>query len=164
MSVSERTLRFESLDERHINRLLTIEDEAYPDPWTPGMFRQEMINRTSHFYVAYAESELVGYAGFWLLADEIHITKVTVVSLFRRRGYGREILKHLFAMGQQLGAQSVRLEVRESNKAARALYGSLGFQSVGIRRGYYARARESAVVMVKSLDEGNSQGGPDSAL
>ena len=153
MSVSERTVRFEPLDERHIARLLTIEEEAYPDPWTPGMFRQEMLNRTSHFYVAYVEEELVGYAGFWLLADEIHITKITVVSDCRRRGYGREILEHLCTTGVALGAYSVRLEVRESNEAARALYTSLGFQNVGIRRGYYARARESAVVMARALCE-----------
>jgi ribosomal-protein-alanine N-acetyltransferase len=152
MSISERTLRFEALHEHHIDQLLAIEEEAYPDPWTPGMFRQEMINRTSHFFVAYAEEELVGYAGFWLLADEIHITKITVLSKYRRRGHGREILQHLCAAGLGMGAQSVRLEVRESNEAAQALYNALGFQNVGIRRDYYARSRESAVVMARALD------------
>ncbi len=152
MSVSESTLHFEPLTEQHIPQLLMAEEEAYPDPWTAGMFLQEIRNRTSHFYVAFAEGELVGYGGFWLLVDEIHITKVTVLARFRRQGFGREVMAHLFWLGRRLGAQSVRLEVRESNAAARRLYESLGFEHIGLRQGYYARARESAVVMVRELD------------
>lgn len=154
MSVFEQTLRYEPLCEEHVSRLLAIEHEAYPDPWTPGMFRQEMINRTSHFFVAFTGGELVGYAGFWLLVDEIHITKVTVAAPFRGQGYGRELMEHLFAHGRRLNATSVRLEVRESNEPARRLYDSLGFEHVGLRAGYYARTGEAAVVMVRAITPG----------
>ncbi len=45
------------------------------------------------------------------------------------------------------------LEVRDSNQSARALYDSVGFNEIGVRRGYYpaASGREDAVVMAKHL-------------
>jgi ribosomal-protein-alanine N-acetyltransferase len=121
------------------------------------MFRQEMTNRTSHFFVAFSGTELAGYAGFWLLVDEIHITKVTVAAPFRGQGFGRELMEHLFAHGRRLNATNVRLEVRESNLPARALYDSLGFESVGTRAGYYARTGEAAIVMVRPLEPDGGQ-------
>ena len=49
------------------------------------------------------------------------------------------------------GAREVFLEVRESNRAARALYRDLDFQEVGVRVRYYEKPAEDAVVMRRSL-------------
>lgn len=152
MSVSRETaLCFERLRMDHIAALLEIEAEAYPDPWTFGMFQQEITNHTSRFYVAFAENLLVGYAGFWLVADEVHITKVTVGAACRGQGYGRELVQYLLDTGAELGGTVARLEVRESNATARRLYEQLGFQVVGVRKGYYARCQEAALVMMKDI-------------
>ncbi|HNR32266.1 MAG TPA: ribosomal protein S18-alanine N-acetyltransferase [Candidatus Hydrogenedentes bacterium] len=152
MSVSRETaLRFERLRIEHIGPLLDIDAEAYPDPWTFGMFQQEITNRSSHFFVAFAEDSVAGYGGFWLVADEAHITKVTVVAPLRGLGYGREIMAHLLEMGATLGATVARLEVRESNSRARTLYERLGFEATGVRHGYYARCPEAALVMTRNL-------------
>lgn len=145
------SLRLEPLALHHVPQLLAIEQEAYPDPWTQGMFQQEITNRISHFFVAYIHESLAAYAGFWLVADEIHITKFTVAEPFRGRGYGRLLMEHLIEMGLQLGGTTVRLEVRESNTPARSLYENMGFQVTGIRKDYYSRSREAAVVMVKEI-------------
>lgn len=145
------SLRLEPLELHHIPQLLAIEHEAYPDPWTQGMFQQEITNRISHFFVAYVENVLAAYAGFWLVAGEIHITKFTVAEPFRGRGYGRLLMEYLVDMGLNRGGTIVRLEVRESNTPARRLYESLGFQVSGIRKDYYSRSREAAVVMVKEI-------------
>ena len=147
----EPPLRYERLGHHHIEALLEIEIEAYPDPWTRGMFRQELVNPASRFFVAYEGERLVGYGGFWFVVDEAHITKLTVIPACRRRGLGEVLLRFLLSESTQVGATTARLEVRESNEPARHLYDRLGFTEVGIRKGYYRRTGEAAVVMVKTL-------------
>lgn len=152
MSLSEDTLlEFVTLRAEHIPILLDIEREAYPDPWTEGMFRQEINSHASFFYLAFHRDTLIGYGGFWLVVDEAHITKVTITAPFRAMGHGKMLVRFLLQKAAQLGAHTVRLEVRESNEPARRLYTLMGFEEIGIRRGYYAQTNETAVVMSQSL-------------
>lgn len=144
-------LRYVPLAKDHVPLLLPVEHEAYPDPWTQGMFLQEIRNGASHFYLVFEGEALVAYGGFWLLIDEIHITKLTVAHTHRRRGLGAALMTFLERHGLSVGGRTVRLEVRESNGAARALYARGGFQEIGVRKKYYAATGENAIVMVKPL-------------
>jgi len=153
MSVSEEhAVAYVRICRDHLPALVAMEEASYPDPWNLGMFTQEITGQSSHFYVALRDGEMVGYAGFWLLLDEAHITKITVAGNERRRGHGQALLEFLMDRARALDAKTVRLEVRASNAAARGLYQRNGFQEVGVRKGYYARAGEDAVVMVKNLE------------
>lgn len=152
MSVSESTiLRFVPLQEEHLDEILDIEHEAYPEPWTVRMFRDEMRNARSHFYVAFRDDRIIGYAGFWLVLDEAHITTVAVRDVCRGLGYGRQLLNHLLAAAVDAGARRATLEVRVSNLRARNLYVSVGFRPVGLRKGYYPKNNEDAIVMLAEL-------------
>lgn len=152
MSISERAaVRFTRLEHGHLDALQAMELEAYPDPWTRGMFIQEIAKPAAYFCVAYVDDVIVGYAGFWLLIDEIHITKITVAEPWRGQGLGRVLLDHIMAVGHGRGGRTVRLEVREKNPVARSLYTTAGFEEIGIRKGYYTRTNEDAIVMVKHL-------------
>ncbi len=144
-------LEYARLSEEHLDAIMEIEKEAYPEPWTTGMFREEMRSKRSHFYVALVEGELVGYSGFWLVLDEAHITSLTVAKEERGAGYGREQLMHLFSQGEEKGVRAFTLEVRESNESARKLYESTGFHAVGLRKNYYATTGEDAIVMLKEV-------------
>lgn len=144
-------LEYVRLDESHLDAIMEIEMEAYPEPWTTGMFRDEMRSKRSYFYVSFHEGKLVGYSGFWLVLDEAHITSVTVAAEHRGAGYGREQLMHLLGVGEEKEVRSYTLEVRKSNAPARKLYESAGFHPVGLREGYYASNQEDAVVMQKDV-------------
>lgn len=153
MSISEdRAVGYVRLCRDHVDRILAIEQEAYRDPWTPGMFSQEISGSASHFYVVQREDTIIGYGGFWMLLDEAHITKITVATPFRGQGFGSDLLDFLIGRARVLGATAIRLEVRTTNLAAQQLYERAGFQEVGIRKGYYARSGEDALVMVKYLE------------
>jgi [ribosomal protein S18]-alanine N-acetyltransferase len=157
MSVTPASqLRYESLTEPMLGRMMIIEHEAYPEPWTVGMFRDEIRSERSHFYVAFLGDVLVGYSGFWLILDEAHITSVTVAKEYRGRGFGRQQLEHLIDVGEEFGVGTYTLEVRESNLPARRLYESMDFRAVGVRKGYYAKTQEDAIIM--SLDAGRLHG------
>jgi ribosomal-protein-alanine N-acetyltransferase len=144
-------LAYRRLAREHIPLVLPIEHEAYPDPWTQGMFLQEIRNGTSHFYLGFAGEALIAYGGFWIILDEVHITKLTVSASCRGQGHGAGLLAFLEQAGKAAGGHVVRLEVRESNEIARALYREAGYEEVGLRKRYYAASGEDAVVMVKAL-------------
>ncbi len=155
MSVSESVaLRFEPIAVEHLRRILDIEVEAYPEPWTEGMFRDEIRNNFSRFFVALLDEVLVGYGGFWLVVDEAHITSVTVRDIYRGRGFGRRLVEHLLQEAEDAGARIATLEVRVSNLRARNLYLQYGFRPVGLRKNYYPKSNEDAIVMLKELNAG----------
>ena len=96
--------------------------------------------------------------GDWLLGslvampgvDEAHLLDITVAPAHQRQGWGRWMLQALIGWAREQGAACVWLEVRASNTPARALYTAMGWQAVGVRRGYYpdgAHRREDAIVM-----------------
>jgi ribosomal-protein-alanine N-acetyltransferase len=152
MSIAPDTrLQYEMLREEFLPAIMEIEREAYPEPWTIGMFREEMRSKRSYFYTGWLGNTLVGYSGFWLVLDEGHITSLTVQRDYRGFGYGREQLMHLLAVGHERDVRAFTLEVRESNERARQLYESVGFRPVGTRKGYYSTTREDAIVMLKEL-------------
>ena len=154
MSVSESTeLRFSQLAAAHVPDVLAIEKEAYPEPWSDGMFREEINHARSYFIVVTLAGELIGYGGYWPLLDEAHITSVTIKDAYRGMGYGRELLTHLLRKAVEDGASTATLEVRESNQRARGLYESLGFAVAGRRHRYYPKTDEDALIMTKRLEQ-----------
>ena len=150
-SVDPARLQFVRLQKEFLPDVLVLEHDAYPDPWTQGMFHQELRHGPSHFYLAFHEGVLVAYGGFWMILDEVHITKVTVAGPFRGQGLGRVFMTFLEERGLEASGKVIRLEVRESNVAARSLYRNMGYEEIGIRKNYYAVSAENAIVMVKHL-------------
>lgn len=151
-TTSASHLHYEQLTDKLIPMLQEIEHEAYPEPWTGGMFRDEIRNDNSHFFIAYLGDTLVGYSGFWLLLDVAHVTTVTVSQEHRGNGFGREQMDHLIKEAKNFEARSLTLEVRESNTTARTMYDRFGFKNIGVRRGYYAKSKEDAIVMELLVD------------
>ncbi len=145
------TLHFEPLAEAHLDEVMRIEVEAYPEPWTRGMFRDEIRSPLSHVDAAMGSAWLIGYCGFWLTFDEAHITTLTVRRESRGQGLGRVLLDHLISRAEAAGAASLTLEVRESNLPARHIYATSGFQATGRRRGYYPKTNEDALVMTRPV-------------
>lgn len=94
-----------------------------------------------------SQDYIVGYAGFWTMLDEAHLTTIAVRDAYRRRGIGELLLISVIDLATQLNARIVTLEVRVSNKAAQALYERYNFKSTGIRRRYYSDNGEDALLM-----------------
>ena len=90
---------------------------------------------------------IFGFAGFWIIAGEAHITNIAVREKHRRQGIGELLLISLIDLATELDAHIITLEVRASNTAAQSLYSKYGFTQVGVRRGYYTDNREDGVLM-----------------
>ena len=125
-----------------------IESASFPVPWPDYAFRQELqTNRLAHYLVVRAGRETIGYGGMWLMVDEAHVTTFAVLPEWRRRGIGGRLMLGLMNVARELDARVVTLEVRLSNRAARALYAQFGFRPVGVRPRYYSDNGEDALIM-----------------
>jgi len=130
----------------HLERVVAIEEEVYPSPWSKNAFVNEIMeNGFASYWVAIAEEQVVGYAGVWIIFDEAHLTTLAVCSQWQQRGVGSLLLEHLLAEVKNLGAMRITLEVRVSNNNAQKLYKKYGFLSSGLRPNYYND--EDALVM-----------------
>ena len=117
-------------------------------PWSRWMFKRELLYKdNSHCVVVRSGSVLIGYIGFWLIEDEVHIVTIAVRSDFRRRGIGGILIASALNLAVSLGAERATLEVRVSNIPAQNLYYRLGFEIAAIRRKFYSDTGEDAYVM-----------------
>jgi ribosomal-protein-alanine N-acetyltransferase len=82
-------------------------------------------------------------------AGEAHVLNVCVREDLRCRGIGRRMLEYMLDRAYGSGMLEAFLEVRPSNVVAVRLYQALGFEQVGMRRGYYQApgGREDAAVL-----------------
>jgi ribosomal-protein-alanine N-acetyltransferase len=96
---------------------------------------------------------LLGYAGYWILADEIHISTIAVDPALRRQGLGQLLLLNILFLGYDHQASLVTLEVRETNTSARKLYKKYRFMEVGLRKRYYRDTGGNAILMTVMLKD-----------
>ena len=94
-----------------------------------------------------SEQFILGFAGLWFMADEAHLANIAVREGYREKGVGEQLLISILELAIEQNARFITLEVRESNKAAQALYRKFGFTEVGTRREYYTDNKEDAILM-----------------
>jgi len=138
-----------------LDAIMAIEEASFTAPWPRDAMLDEIVKHDwSVVLVAQRGGEIVGFAVYWVVADERHLQNVATVWEWRRSGVGDALVRHVVDEAKRSGAQFVILEVRASNEAAKGLYGGFGFQSIGVRRAYYQDNNEDALVMVLALNEG----------
>jgi len=130
-----------------LNAIEAIERKAYPTPWSRSMFASELAKPTSICLGAFEGQDLVGYVINSRYVDAWHVMNVAVDPEHQRRGVATALLERLFEVTRDDERRGYTLEVRVSNEDAIGLYEKLGFESRGIRRGYYTDNREDALIM-----------------
>jgi ribosomal-protein-alanine N-acetyltransferase len=145
--------RFRPMEAGDIDSVIALEKAVYPFPWSEQIFR-DCLRVGYDCWVADAGSGVAGYGIMSMGAGECHILNLCIEPGLRRRGAGRALLSMLLARARRAGMLHAFLEVRPSNGVAIALYEDMGFERIGLRRGYYqaAAGREDAVVYRKALD------------
>lgn len=135
-----------------VPEVFAIERATYEFPWSAGIFRDCL--RVGYLCrVLMVDERTAGYGVMSMGAGEMHVLNLCVAEANRGRGLGRRMLEHLLGQGAAAGMLDAFLEVRPSNDAALALYRAVGFEQIGIRRGYYQarNGREDACVLKLTL-------------
>ena len=126
-----------------------------PDPWTEDCFRRELEVAISHSLVAMSMpgqgERIVGFITFWIAADELQLHKIVVSPEVRRRGIARRLFQAMTDQALACGLSMGTLEVRRSNEAAVRLYEAFGYRVAAVRKGYYDKTGEDALMMCASL-------------
>ena len=143
---------FQPMKETDVESVLKIEFAAFSHPWTRGIFL-DCVQSGYECWLMYLGDQQVGHGVLSAVGDEAHLLNLTVKPESQSNGLGGKLLDHLLQRGKEKGAETVFLEVRESNHAAIHLYERTGFNEIGRRRGYYPAVggREDALVMAYSL-------------
>lgn len=138
---------FRPMTEADLSRVVALETAAYAFPWSEQVFR-DCLRVGYHCVAIDTPAGVQGYGIMSMGAGESHVLNVCVAEAWRGRGIGRRLLESLLERVRSAGMELAFLEVRPSNRAAIALYESMGFDRVGLRRGYYqsASGREDAFV------------------
>jgi ribosomal-protein-alanine N-acetyltransferase len=141
-----------------LDGLLEVEEASFSNPWTREMYVAELQNAAvSRVYVAKGSAgTVVGFCSFWFVFDQMHINNLAVLPEYRGRGLGTRLLDFILREASREGARWATLEVRRSNEGARRLYARMGFQEAGVRRDYYSKPVEDALILTK-LDLGGVQ-------
>ena len=137
---------------REVPQVAELEKLCFSQPWSEKSVAGELDNPLALWLVAMEGDRLAGYVGSQTVMDETDMMNLAVAPQFRRQGVGEALVNALTASLKELGSRCLTLEVRDSNEAARALYGKLGFTEIGRRRGYYRDPREDALILRKEWD------------
>jgi ribosomal-protein-alanine N-acetyltransferase len=131
-----------------LDDVAALEAASFSNPWSRDMLARELQNaNVSRIYAMRDGGSLIAFCACWFLADELHINTLAVQHGERRRGYATRLLRFVFREAIAEGVRRATLEVRRSNEAALKLYARLGFEIRGVRRNYYEKPEEDALVL-----------------
>lgn len=146
--VTNFELVIEKMNFSHLPRVMEIENLSYPNPWSLHTFLNEIQqNHLSYYVVAKINEEVVGYAGLWLIMEEVHLTNIAVHPNWRQKKIAEKLLIYLILEAKKRNFKWMTLEVRESNTAAKKLYEKFKFKVMGRREKYYIDNNEAALIM-----------------
>ena len=130
--------------------LARIAAAAFDDPWSLDLFRTELQRPGTRALAARMDGRTVGYALAWRVLDTAELQSLAVEPASRGRGIARALVGEFIDALRKEGVSRLMLEVRESNRAALALYESFGMRREGRRPGYYSGG-EAAVLLGMAL-------------
>jgi ribosomal-protein-alanine N-acetyltransferase len=144
--------RFRPMHMSDLDAIMRIEPVLYSHPWARGNF-EDSLQAGYSCWVMDCAGELIGYGVLMVGVREAHLLNISIAQPWQSKGYGRELLEHIIRIARHYEAEQLLLEVRPSNRIARALYAKAGFRDITVRRGYYpsASGREDAILMGLAL-------------
>lgn len=134
-----------------LDRVLENEVRSYQFPWTRGNF-SDCLSANHECRVLLLDGEVAGHGILAAGGGEAHLLNVCVRRDRQGEGHGRTLVVHMLERARERGVDMVFLEVRPSNLVAVQLYHTLGFNDIGIRRGYYPATRGHEDAQVMALD------------
>jgi ribosomal-protein-alanine N-acetyltransferase len=142
-----------------VPHIIEIERSSFPKPWDDDIFRilgawrgrvRTQKGKTVFMYVIEEDNELAGYV-VWeedVHMEESHLLNIAIRRQSRRKALGRELLDYALSMMREHNMASCRLEVRESNTPAQALYAKAGM-SLLCRNDEYYEDEDALIYTIK---------------
>lgn len=139
------------LERKDVPALVDIENACFSTPWSEKAF-DILLDGKNIGFVALVDGAVAAYVGLICVLDEGQITNIATHPDYRRQGLARALLLALDEYSKENGIVYLSLEVREKNEAARLLYESAGWQNAGVRKNFYVKPTDNAIVMIKNFE------------
>lgn len=134
-----------------LDAIAALERAAFPVPWKREYFEVEIGAAHRFNRVAIGpRGDLAGYVFCAFAAGELHVNKIATGETHRRHGIASYLMDEVLGFAQATLVEEIYLEVRVSNRPARAFYAGLGFREAGRRSRYYLDG-EDALVLVRDM-------------
>jgi len=134
---------------RDLPQVCEIERQSFSIPWSEKSFEDSLKLSHAFFLVAHLGEQILGYCGLYQVFNEGALTNIAVSPDYRGMGIAGKLLEAVFVYAAERGIEAFTLEVRESNAPAIHLYSKYGFEQAGIRKNFYEKPKEHAVIMWK---------------
>lgn len=150
---------FRAMQSTDVDAVERLEKAIFGSGWQEGAFHNELAHNPTAAYLVVEDPALglVGYAGFWLVEDEAHVTSVALHPECRGRQLGKRLMHQLVELAVQRGARWMTLEVRSDNEVAQRLYRRFGFARVGLRPKYYLDGCDGWIMWAGDLTSSSYQ-------
>ena len=147
-------LSFREMTLQDLTCVTRLETEASEHPWKARHFEDSLGKAGHTCCIASLNEQHIGHGVLMTVADEAHLLIITISKTCQGKGYGKQLLQHLIEQARR-SADTLFLEVRESNISAFNLYLNEGLGEVGRRKNYYPATvhhpSEDAIVMALDL-------------
>ena len=127
-----------------------LERQIFSDPFSEKDIFFYICMEGGMCYSAVSAGEVIAYVIGRVIAPEGEIYRIATKEGYRRRGIAYRLLDYAVKCEKGHGLETLFLEVRSKNVAARNLYHSYGFRELGERKNYYSDPIDDAVVMVRA--------------
>ncbi|UCE23243.1 MAG: ribosomal protein S18-alanine N-acetyltransferase [Candidatus Zixiibacteriota bacterium] len=134
-----------------IPKVLRLERVIFPDPWSAAAFKEQVAGEGWGGIVAESDDEIIGYACYYIVANESHLTNMAVDPKYRRKSVAKRLLDNILQVVTEGGCEYIFLEVRPSNSGAIAFYEKCRFEVLYRRPNYYRQPVEDALVMGRHI-------------
>lgn len=136
--------------EKDVAKVAVIENSIFSLPWSEKSFLDACTTDENIYLVCEIDGEIAGYCGMWTVLGEGNVTNMAVAEQYRKCGVATALMEHMETVARQKGIDIFFLEVRQSNEAAKRLYQKMGYVDIGVRKRFYEKPVEDAIVMSKS--------------
>ena len=138
--MQENSVNISVMDLSDLDEIKDILEKDFDDFWNYNIFKSELKNQNSIYFIAKQSNEIIGFVGILLILDTAEITNIVVKKSFRGNGISKILMNHIINYCQEKNIVKINLEVNSKNESAINLYQSFGFKEVGLRKNYYGNS------------------------
>lgn len=151
MNAQNNNLKIRTASEKDLEAVAAIEESCFSTPWSIVSFATCLGQNHIHFQTADWKEEVAGFSILYISVDQAELANIAVSELYRGNGIAECLIWANIDYSSKMGVKDIFLEVRESNIAAFRLYKKMGFTEIGLRKGFYEKPREDAILMKLEL-------------
>lgn len=147
---TENDIQIQFICEQMMKQAADTEKQLLSEGWSEQSIK-ETVQNGGVFLVATENQNYLGHIGLIPILDEADVTNIVVKKEAQGKGIGKKLVLAAIDFCKSKHLSSLSLEVRQQNIVAKRLYNSVGFEQVGIRKGFYKNPSDDALIMTKKM-------------